>query len=712
MENSETRIKKILLYISLSISVCVFLFYLNRFPLRLADYFADFFKKNTFSEWHFPFHLFREGVFILWFSVNCIGLGGIVLDKLKVDSKIIPEYVALAFPIGFLFIALSVFIIGILSLLYTIVFLLLMALISATGIIYEIKNRKLITLINSPHIDESKSANSKMFIIIVMLILFSSMIFIFLSASSPPIQSDGIRYHLTAPQEYLKSHKLIYIPYNSFSNQPFLIEMNFLLAMGLFGDLEAQCVHLLCFAASLFLLYSITFYLVHNKALALLSSLLWATIPSGAILSSWPFIDHGITMFFLLHLYSVMKIHEALKSDTEHGMCKKDISMKNLVALSALSAGGLLGTKYTMAVVWIFSGIAIFFLMFQARQKSGKASPAAPSYSVIFRNIVIFFLISFILFSPWLIKNIIYTSNPFYFLMNSVFKGGEWSAENAKFLADKMAEKGIDKNPVKFITAIYDSVFSWWKYEHFNQGPAFASVSIFLLFVVLRKKYLLPAAYALVMYFLWFFTYQSGRLLMPCSAVLIILSTCGIKEALSFSKFRRVERVIIALLLGISIYSSLWIIRYLSSETPVGFLPSALGFETRDDYLSKSLNYYKCAQYANNRISPPSKLMLIGEHRGYYFQCPYINSDWFDTPILLAYIKKTKNNDELFAMMKRDKIDFVFINFEELSGYLDRYYKPRFSPDEYERSTQFLSNPKLKVIFNDGNNKIIAKITD
>jgi hypothetical protein len=66
-------------------------------------------------------------------------------------------------------------------------------------------------------------------------------------ALTPPIQSDGLRYHLGAPQEYLKHGKIAHLPLNAFSNFPFLPEMHFLLALAAGVPETAQLMHLTAF---------------------------------------------------------------------------------------------------------------------------------------------------------------------------------------------------------------------------------------------------------------------------------------------------------------------------------------------------------------------------------------------------------------------------------------------------------------------------------
>ncbi|MCX7046758.1 MAG: hypothetical protein NTX50_14890, partial [Candidatus Sumerlaeota bacterium] len=79
-----------------------------------------------------------------------------------------------------------------------------------------------------------------------------------LYALTPPIQSDGLRYHLAAPQEYLKARRIGYLPYSAFSNFPFLIEMLFTLALAAGSDLAAKGIHWLLLVVSVLWIWLLT----------------------------------------------------------------------------------------------------------------------------------------------------------------------------------------------------------------------------------------------------------------------------------------------------------------------------------------------------------------------------------------------------------------------------------------------------------------------
>jgi hypothetical protein len=217
-----------------------------------------------------------------------------------------------------------------------------------------------------------------------------------LYALTPEIQSDALRYHLAAPQEWLKRGRLSYLPYNAFSNFPSNIEMLFLFGLGLAGDLLAKGFHFLFLPLTTGAAALITREILGESAKActanrtrqegmrdnmggmdrvdrmarmdriapnpvnpvnpvekthswwrvrpaLLAALAWGTLPITIPLAGWGFIDLGLTyytlglVFFLLRWTRTMRTRDWV--------------------LAAVFGGLLCGSKYTGVVTVFWSGL-------------------------------------------------------------------------------------------------------------------------------------------------------------------------------------------------------------------------------------------------------------------------------------------------------------------------------------------------------------------
>lgn len=62
-------------------------------------------------------------------------------------------------------------------------------------------------------------------------------------ALAPPTAGDALCYHLELPKRFLQSHRLEYLPYDDACTYPLLVEMWFLWALVLDGEVAAQLVH-------------------------------------------------------------------------------------------------------------------------------------------------------------------------------------------------------------------------------------------------------------------------------------------------------------------------------------------------------------------------------------------------------------------------------------------------------------------------------------
>jgi len=320
---------------------------------------------------------------------------------------------------------------------------------------------------------------------------------------TPAIQSDGLRYHLAAPQDYLRNHRILYIPFNAFTNFPFLIEMLFTLALcvPVGGDLLAKMMHFECFVLTGLFVALLTSRLLEGLKtegeaqtargpssarrglLPLLATLVFWTTPTALLTGSWEFIDLGTALFFVAMIYALVRWHCCCKTDWQSVSFKSQTGYQPVLLkerrrwlwVVALFLGFLIGTKYTMLAMLGVVPLALLFELvsfafgFQSAIESTGGPPAFHPKSAIestggppafplqsqiqnLKSKIIWWLQSSVFVGligvavalPWFIKNTIYTRNPVYPLAWGVFDGGEWSAENARFYLEKSSLKGYN----------------------------------------------------------------------------------------------------------------------------------------------------------------------------------------------------------------------------------------------------------------------------
>ena len=334
-----------------------------------------------------------------------------------------------------------------------------------------------------------------------------------LAALTPPIQSDGMRYHLGAPQEFLKAGRIVYLPGNAFSNFPFLPEMHFMLALGLRAPAATHLMHLVCMMALACGLCGAVMRFVEPAVqgaprwLTRVPPLLAAVgIPASMIVGTWPFIDHAVALYFLLTLHAMLRAF-ASGARGDH-------------LLAGAMAGGALGCKYT-AVAWLGALVLLAAWNYAAwapRPSSGGRR------ALDVRGIALTAMVACALGAPWFIKNAVFTGNPVYPLANSLFGAGEWTPESGAFLAGRMGDKGDPATVANLAPTLARASFNWVRYEGQYMGPLWLALLVAGLGGTLlltlsagtrARPVLLYLAAAGASYLMWYFTYQSNRMLVP-----------------------------------------------------------------------------------------------------------------------------------------------------------------------------------------------------
>lgn len=560
-----------------------------------------------------------------------------------------------------------------------------------------------------------------------------------LYALTPEIQSDALRYHLAAPQEWLKAGRLVYLPYNAFSNFPSTIEMLFLFGLGLGGDLLAKGFHFLFMP----LTTGAVALLAANRATtrvagmrpAFVAALAWSVSPLVVALAGWAFIDLGVTFLTLGVVYFLLRWIESRRASDW--------------VVAAVFAGLLSASKYTGALTAAFGGVLLL----------GYSLFSVPrAVSAALRRFLIFGCIAAAIAAPWWIKNVVYTGNPVYPLAYSVFGGGEWSKLSDAIYAEKLAQKGEGHSIAAFFLLPWRTASRPWNFAGFEIGPLYWVFSVWILFWLggasvsllvysrkppsalsstLRQQWrgfrhmssemvVLWAAFLLLV---WFFTYQDNRFLLPFLALMTaIVASCLVGGAKTGSGVATKALLAAVFLLPVA-YNGVETIRWLTftAGQTVHTLPSGeerveahwpaytLGFYSRSDYLASNLDYYRAAEFCSNNLAKTDKVLLVGEHRKFHWNCRVEGSDWYDAPAILPYLRKSANADQVLDALQRAGFSHVFLNLnawhwpndpKEQTGEIPLpkssawlYNQRYFNASDIRKIQDLLKTQRLKTVF-------------
>jgi hypothetical protein len=120
-----------------------------------------------------------------------------------------------------------------------------------------------------------------------------------------------------------------------------------------------------------------------------------------------------------------------------------------------------------------------------------------------------------------------------------------------------------------------------------------------------------------------------------------------------------------------------------------------LGIEDKDEYLSKKLNYYEAFMFINRNLEKGSKIIFIGEQRGYGCKRDYIPTSIYQYD-MIAYIFNKKGVEEVYSYFVKSNITHILINYPELLR-LKSYTLYNFTTEGRRRFEMFLDKYATKV---------------
>lgn len=685
-------------------------------PLRIAAHIRASLASRTFQG--LPFEVIRAVGASLWLTVVFLGVGLRVARAIRLGGMSAIERLAVATALGQGICGLAVLALGMAGLFHGGLFV--AAMLAATLWSVPVLRRSLGESSRQRPRGGPRGAAEWLAIGLAAVVLAIGLIY----ALTPAIQSDGLRYHLAIPQVYLRERRIVYVPFNAFSNFPFLMEMLFTVGLAIGGEMAAKMIHFESFMLCGLLLACLSKYLseacrpadapVQSEAASdrpcrdgarrprtsLIAPLVFWTTPTALIVGAWEFIDLGTAMFFTGAIYALVRWQE---SDD----AREKAAWRTAVALFL---GFLLGTKYTMlAMLAIVPLVLLVELPFFAPRRRWD-------FSYWFRSSALVVAVAAIVASPWFLKNVAFTGNPVYPLGWEIFDGGEWSAENARFYIEKSSQKGFHPRRDRGVgqTLLHMLVTPWEATVHWRQqpergvrgyedqflGPIYLLWLPLLLRVLMNLKHrtagegpLRLAAMLTIAYgALWYFTYQSNRLLIPALAGLSLLVAYSLE--LVGRTARWIATGALAVLFLACLYNIEWSAEWVFRETrprspgmaakpsPAAYL---LGFQDRDEYLRQAFPPYAVYQVMPQYVGAGEKVLFVGEYRACYCPADWRASDWFDTPLILHYIRQTPDNEALLDRLLEQGVRWIFYNGAELAKYERAFFLPRFRPDERER---------------------------
>ena len=428
----------------------------------------------------------------------------------------------------------------------------------------------------------------------------------------PPVSRDALTHHLAVPKLYLAHGGIYEIPSISFSYYPMNLDLLYLIALYFGSDIVPKFIH---FSFALLCGELIYGYLKRrlDSVWGLVGALMFLSLPVIVKLSITAYVDLGLIFFSTACLIFFMRWIE------------EQYQIKYLI-LSALFCGLALGTKYNGLLVFLLLAFFVPFVYARKQKNTGAANNSRSENKGLHTTIktlgcaMLFILISLLIYSPWFIRNMVWTQNPVYPLYKSRFTTQDKNTAVDETEIPEMdvrsgaGEKRRSLSPFLSRKLLYKE--TWWQVMSvpvriFFQGkddnpqffdgqlhpyllilPLFAFFSIKNNTPVLKTEKHLLLAFALLYLMLTFFKQDMRiRYVAPIIPPLVILSVFGLNALVTVAaaKYRPVApglRVGLTSVLLVFLLSSsaVYISKQFNIVDPFSYLSGRLD---REAYIEK-----------------------------------------------------------------------------------------------------------------------------
>ena len=507
------------------------------------------------------------------------------------------------------------------------------------------------------------------------LMILGVVALISLMASVPPVSRDALTHHLYIPKLYLQQGRIYELPNIEFSYFPMNLDLLYLIPLYFNNDILPKFIH---FSFALITALMVFQYLKRriNREYALLGSLFFLSIPVIVCQSTIVYVDLGLVCFLFAAL---MYLFEWIESGFQ---------TKQWI-ISAVFCGLALGTKYNGLIGLFLLGLFVPFLYARYHADESCHARKALGYSAAY------VLIALLIFSPWMIRNILWTGNPVYPLYKNMFNPVSTTAgmegeddglesrpkmSHFKIRRDVYGESGLEIALIP-IRVFFQGREDDPKYFDGKANPFLLLLPIFAFFGIrfnspqVRTEKILMLGFSV--FFLLFACAQTViRIryfapIFPPLAVLSMYGLCHIRESflginIQLSDFVR-KIIYFAIIFVMLCLNAKYMIERFNYVQPMAYLTGKL---SRDEYIQRFRPEYASMQYANRNLTKKDRILgvYMGK-RGYYSDIDIV----FSLDLLKNLANKAKSPEDIAKGLKKRSITHLLVNYELFNFWVKKY---------------------------------------
>lgn len=493
-------------------------------------------------------------------------------------------------------------------------------------------------------------ASLALLITVAVVLLLSA-----ISAMAPPVAKDALLYHFAVPKAFVAQHSNAFIDGNIASYIAMGTEMHYVWAMllgGLFSPRAAEAaagaVGFLFFPLLLMTIYGWAREINVSRTWSLIATLVVAAIPTAYHVASSGYIDLSLALYITLAAYGLTRWW---KEQTW-----------SWVILVGIFFGAALSVKLT--TVFVIAAFALIILL-RARNAENTGKIVAGGTAAL--------LLAGVIASPWYIRTWVATGSPVFPFYVSILPGkaNGWDVERSNLFQGMNSQYGgVDTNKVNYLTAPVRMSVAAQPEQPANYdgvlGVAFL-IGLPLLVWALWKFDLaveikIMAGIAGIMYFFWLFSSEQLRYILPIAPLLAIAIAASAEKI-----GNGVSKVAQCALIAASVCGLLTSLAWFCQEAP---LRVVLGGETRDQYLTRNLDYYPYYQWINTETAPDAKVWLINMRRDTYnIERPIFSDYLFEDWTLRKMVWESSSAQELRTKATAMGINYVLTRHDFLFDY-------------------------------------------
>ena len=500
-------------------------------------------------------------------------------------------------------------------------------------------------------------------------------------ALMPPVARDVLIHHLAIPKLWLMHGGFYETPWADFSYYPMNLSLLYLVPLYFGNDIIPNFIHLSFGIGTAILLYR---YLNKRagQVAGLLGAVAFISLPTILRTATTAYVDVGLVFFTTLSVLAYIYWRDA------------EYQSNGWLFISAAAMGLALGTKYSALPAWFFLTLAVVFIYARDTGRQWRAL----HYGLMF------FMVSLVVFSPWLIKNVILTGNPLYPLYKSVFNNNGVSMAGAYSMVSddsgsgifKMRERLYGENvleilliPIRFFLQGQDNS---WRYFDGVLNPVliFIAPFAFLNRKIKTDKLLFLSFAAFFILFAFFMDKHRIRYILPAVPFVIILMVMGFVNIFNWimEKQKLLQTgCLVALafvLIGMIGFNMVYAKNYLMNISPVNFI---LKKESRDQFISRHDGSYPAVRYINEHTPENSKIrLMLLAGRGYYLNRSYEDNASFGMDVIGNFLSFSNDGEAFQKYLRSLNCTHLLMRYDLFQQFLRDHYS---SEEINQLSTRF-----------------------